>query len=140
VSDPSIWNVLHDGTIAAIEGEVPGTLRFRIEIWYLRPYFSPAGKAFVVELAECDLFEVLPWSDDSLSRDVAAFAALRPRILSAEEMDDSVKVIWRGGELRLRYSSVHLALDTGEPLTLEALLEAAERYWDALEKRRPPVE
>jgi hypothetical protein len=140
VNDPSIWNVLHDGTITAIDGVVPGTLKVSVDIWYLRPFFAPAGTAFVVELTECDLFEVLRWDDATPPADPVSFAALQPSILEASVEHDEVKMIWIGGELRLRYASVRISLDTGSAIPMEALLAAAERYWDSFGRRSPPVE
>jgi hypothetical protein len=33
---PEIWNVLHDGTIVAMAGQVPGEVKLEIEADYLR--------------------------------------------------------------------------------------------------------
>lgn len=41
--------------------------------------------------------------------------------------------------LRLRYGAVSVQLDSGEPIGLDALQDAADRYWAAVEARRSLV-
>ena len=50
---PDLWNVLHDGTIVAVTGQVPGEVRLEIETDYLRIRFSDEGPLFALTLRDC---------------------------------------------------------------------------------------
>jgi hypothetical protein len=53
---PSIWNLLHDGCIERIEGNVRGDLSVFVSIEYLRSRFQDTGDCIVVKLIDCSQF------------------------------------------------------------------------------------
>lgn len=134
--DVRIWNLLHDGGIDVIEGLVPGDLRLQVGLLYLRQMLPGDGEGFIVQLLNCTHFEYTPW-DMSGTCDLRAIEAACPEVLSAES-GDPVTVCCAGGMLRLRYEAVKVQLDSGEPIDLDVLQDAAERYWAAFEARQRP--
>ena len=125
--DPSLWNLLHDGSIENIEGSVPGDVSLHVSIRYLRNRFPGEGTGFLVRLLECSRFVFQPYDKQEIA-DVALIAALEPEILSAE-VGDPLEICCTLGTLVLRYKNFALALDTGEPVTLAELDAAAANYW-----------
>ena len=120
-----------------MDGNVPGDLQLSIEIDYLRQMFEPPGRNFRVELQSCTLFEFQSWVDDSVISDPRVVETIQPEILSGSEAGDHVTVICNGYALRLRYDGVHIALDTGDAITLDELQAGADRYWTEWDNRRP---
>jgi hypothetical protein len=129
-----IWNVLHDGTLSDISGTVPGDIRLKIEIPYLRDFFHPAGKSFLVDLQDCTEFRMI--REQGSIGDLSKIIVLQSSILSTESEDCPVKIATTEGELELSFASSRLSLDTGEPITHEELCEACERYWENFGKRQ----
>jgi hypothetical protein len=60
-----LWDILHDGVIEGVEGNVPGDVIFNIEIEYLRELFSDGGKNIIVRLIGCDVLSISPTSRPS---------------------------------------------------------------------------
>jgi hypothetical protein len=134
----TLWKLLHDGDIESIDGRVPGTLRLRVGIQYLRDMFRGSGNGFRVELRGCDLIELESWMDDTaIVRDPEAIGKVGLEISSAEERPDHLLVICSGYDLRLRYQSAHVELDNGMPVTIDELQDAADRFWTEWEKANP---
>lgn len=128
-----LWNLLHDGSLTKLSGQVPGRVELTVEIDYLREIFRPAGRGFVVTLTGCTRLEFQPWDAESAVTNFAELARLEPELLSADERDDLITVTCVDGVLRLVYSSASVRLDTGRGITLAELESAAQNYWDELE-------
>jgi hypothetical protein len=143
---PEIWNVLHDGVIVALEGEVPGTLRIDVSIDYLRKRFDEAGESIQLSLYGCTRFAYQQSPASAFITDLPSIVLMRPEILNAslcgglceiECADGSIEVVAAGGSIRL---------DTGRNVELRELIEVADGYWtewserarQAREARRKP--
>ncbi|HVI03160.1 MAG TPA: hypothetical protein VM869_30900 [Enhygromyxa sp.] len=130
--DPSPWNLLHDGTLVAIQ-RAGSTVRLTIELPHLRVRFEPRGEAFFVELHGVESFGYLPYTDrwdEPLIEELAAIVAERPNVVEAEARkptrdDPASMVVWGSlGSLRLAYASLELALDSGRAITIDDLARA----------------
>jgi hypothetical protein len=123
---PDIWNVLHDGTVVAVVGRVPGNLRIDIEADYLRSRFTDHGSRFVITLQDCRTCEFQQWSSpEHLVTDLHEIAGLQLWILSAD-VTENVCIVHctqgdNGGTLRVPARDAALALDSGRTLTLEEI-------------------
>lgn len=71
----SLWNTLHDGTIAKIAAPRHDTRLINIEIEYLRHMFSEKGNAIIVQLDSCDVFEYQNFTDEQWTQDLLTSAA-----------------------------------------------------------------
>lgn len=131
--NPDIWNVFHDGTITALSGEVPGNVHIFIEIRYLRAMLPGNGTGFNMQLGGCTLCEFEEYNK-APSNDFSRIAALESEILSARAVDHILEVTCTLGTLRVAYGEAELALESGEPISNEALSEACDRYWDEWER------
>lgn len=130
--DVTIWNVLHDGKIAAADGVVPGDLRLSIEIAYLCEYLSTQGIHLVVTLVGCKRFDFQPYHEPLVSGP-SAVAALGLELLDAEWLGEFVRIQCAdggyGGQLLLQYRSAQPATIEGRLLLLSEIESAAEQYW-----------
>ena len=135
--NPSLWNLLHDATLAAVEGSVPGDLLLTIECDYIREMLPRTGAGFVVRLCGCSFFEFEPY-DQPPYADLPAIGQLELEILSAEA-GNPLAICCTGGTLRLRYESAEIALDSGKAISLGELDRAAARYWRQWEQRNQPA-
>jgi hypothetical protein len=131
--DPSLWNLLHDGSIVQANGGVPGQVALHIECLYLRDMFPGTGDGFIVKLTECSLLEYELY-DELPIQALDVIASLEPEILSAKS-GAPLEVCCSAGTLRLQYASAELTLDTGEPVSSLELDQAAETYWRRWEER-----
>ena len=131
-SDLCPWNLLHDGTLVGAERE-GGRLTLVVDIRYLRERFDEPGTAIVLELRGCTELAYVPDHGERVRR-ADQLAAMEIEILGATADGDAVRVDCNEGNLHLRYRELDLALDTGTPLTLEALVDAARSYWDDFER------
>lgn len=131
---PAIWNVLHDGTITAIAGSVPGTVRLDVSIDYLRQRFADSGRTIQVILTGCTRFAYRDYEAKDFTTDLSAIASIQPEVLSAEMRGDLSEICCVGGTLEVRASSGSLALDSGRRLTLEELIAVSEAYWTEWEE------
>jgi hypothetical protein len=133
MTDRAFWQYLHDGSIERIDGAVPGDLVVRVSIEYLRAQFAGAGDGFDIALHGCTRFEFEPYGGVPCD-DLAAIAAMDVEILSrADEMPLTIACVT--GVLRLDYAAAAIRLDTGEPVTIEQLVQASDAYWAAWEAR-----
>jgi hypothetical protein len=134
-----IWNVLHDGGIAGIEGCVPGDLTLRINIPYLRQMFSESGEDILLRLNLCTRFAMKIWKDDLLTDDPQRIVASDTEILSTESEDIPVHIVTTQGEIDADFQSFALALDDGKAISFEDLCTACERYWTRWEEEAKAV-
>jgi hypothetical protein len=132
--DPTLWTLLHDGGIDAIDGSVPGTLTLTVSIQYLRERFPGDGDGFAIVLSDCTEFAFAPWDGPPLT-DLAAIAACEPEILDAEA-GDALTIGCTAGTLRTRYAAAAIRLDTGGAVTVDELTAAAQSYWAEWSARR----
>jgi hypothetical protein len=58
-----------------------------------------------------------------------------PWLVHADVADDGIVVESSEGVLRLRYAALALRFDSGQPLAIVALQEAARQYWDEFSTR-----
>ena len=128
-----LWNILHDGTIAQIRGTVPGDIRLKVEIEYLRNMFSPPGQSIFVTLENCRRMHLL--APPKAAR--RALSEKRVTILSAKSDDGAIVVDSTEGDLVLEYDSFALELDSGERISLEQLAQASKQYWETLARKHP---
>jgi hypothetical protein len=132
-----IWNLLHDGWIAQIQGRVPGTITLRIECDYLRKYFPEPGTAFVISLANCTAFDFTEYGASQTISDLGQIEKLSLEILSSGE-SNSIHVACHGtgGTIRIQADHSHIALDSAESINIEDLRKAADDYWEKFKLRR----
>jgi len=128
-----LWNILHDGTIAQIRGKVPGDIRLRIEIEYLRNMFPPPGQSIYVTLTNCRRMQLMA----SPKKAKRALSEKSVTILSAKGDDGGIVVRSTEGDLVLEYDSFELELDSGEAISLEQLAQASKQYWETLASEHP---
>lgn len=135
--NPDLWGLFHDGTIEALSRPGPGVVEVRISILYLREMFRGAGDCFVVTLHGCSRFRYRLFEGES-TENLSQIALAAPEILHVSQRPDLV-LLCTGGELDITYDSMAVALDTGEAVSVEQLVQAAQRYWDGWEatNRRP---
>jgi len=139
---PDFWNVLHDGTVVAVAGRVPGDLRIDVEADYLRSRFTDHGSRFVITLQDCRTFEFHRWpAPGQPVTDLHEIAALQLWILSAD-VAENVCIVHctqgdNGGTLRVSARDAALALDSGRVLTLEEISSVANAYWAEFASRKP---
>lgn len=131
----SLWNLLHDGTIAKIAAPRHDTRLLTIEIEYLRHMFSKDGNAIIVQLDSCDVFEYQDYqnfTDEEWTQELLTIATYEPEIISATQNPNNILTIGCvAGLVRTRYQSFSLTLDNGYPITFENLKNAHQRYWEA---------
>jgi hypothetical protein len=132
-----IWNVLHDGTLLEISGDVPGDLRLSIEIDYLRERFPEPGRRIVLTLLRCTAFSYQPDEIDGPLIDFPAISGEKPQILRAEDWTDPNQVYCVSGTIRVEAAEFSIALDSGRPVSLEELCAASEAYWAEWRAKAP---
>lgn len=131
--NPDIWGVFHDGNIEAVSRLAPGVVEVRVSIPYLREMFEGAGDSFLVTLHGCVRFCYRPFTGASIE-DINQIAVAAPEILSVTQRPELV-LLCTCGELDIAYDSMAVALDSGEPVSEEQLVQAAQRYWDGWEAK-----
>jgi hypothetical protein len=127
------WAAFHDGSVTRIEGTLPGTLRLRIEIQYLREMFPTPGDAFAVTLTGCTRFSFAEYDQPPIE-DLARIAALEPEILYVGGLDP-LTLDCNDGTLALEYATMRVSLEDGQPVAYQELKVAWDKYWDAFEAR-----
>ena len=132
---PAIWNVLHDGSIIAIQGTVPGTVRLDVSIDYLRERFSDSGKIIEVTLTGCTRFAYRDFDVGEFSTEFSVIAAMEPEVLSAKMRGDLNEVYCVSGVLEVVAVGGSLALDGGRSITLQELIDVSEAYWTEWSER-----
>ncbi|MFB2978238.1 hypothetical protein [Microseira sp. BLCC-F43] len=125
-----IWNMLHDGCIDSISGNIPGKVQVRVNILYLRQMFSEDGKSIIVTLDNCQKFEYEPYGSSSRFTELSVIESRSLEILSADSHDNDIHIFCVEGTIYLRHSGISLALDTGRQITVVELENACRKYWD----------
>ncbi|MEG4248759.1 hypothetical protein [Microcoleus sp. Pol10D4] len=137
----SLWNLLHDGTIAKIAAPRQDTRLLTIEIEYLRHMFSKDGNAIIVQLDSCDIFEYQNFTDEEWTQELLTIATYEPEILSATQNQNNILTIGCvAGLVQTRYQSFTLTLDNGYPITIENLKNAHQCYWEAFGNKNSVME
>jgi hypothetical protein len=122
-----IWQHFHYGYINRIDRIAPGLLRLEIAIEYLRDMFPEPGTRFVVTLTACSKFVYCGY-DEQPTDDIAEIQAREPEILYINSMDPLV-LDCADGTLELAYEAMTVALESGRPVTEDALVQASDKYW-----------
>lgn len=132
---PDVWGVFHDGTLAKIEGTVPGDLSIHLQIEYLRREFDEDGDFFIVELGSCTRFRYSEY-DAAPTEDRQDIQNREIEILSVSS-EDPLVLNSSLGILELAYETMRVRLPSGRALASEDLLAASQRYWKAWAARAP---
>lgn len=133
---PTIWNVLHDGSIDAITGQVPGHVTVTASCEYLRERFAEPGDAFVIGLRNCVKLQHRLTVDTPAETNLQSIADQYLGILSAEMHDSVCRIYTDKGILELQCDDGSLALDSGRAVPVDELLSVADAYWDEWETKR----
>jgi hypothetical protein len=123
------WNLLHDGGIDAIRGEVPGVVSVDISIQYLRQRFPGEGAGFTIVLANCSELTYCEYGSTPVT-DFDAIVALEPEIVRVERSDCSVVVNCDMGTLTMSYEDAAICLDSVEQISFDQLAACSRAYWD----------
>lgn len=130
--NPAPWGLLHDGYIVELKWS-DQTLIALIECEYLRERFAEPGKLFVYTMHNCRHLAYTAHDGSKLdARRVVA--ETWPGISCAEYGHATMRVMLDEGILELKYDSLSIGLDNGEPVALERLDQIAVEYWDEWEK------
>lgn len=134
-----VWNILHDGEIVRIEGEVPGDVFLTINIPYLRRMFSKQGENIILALQGCTKLSMKIWDVklSSVTEDFSRIVETNTGILSTESLDVPVHVVTTEGEIDVVFQTFSLRLDDGSDITFQALCDACEGYWARWNDRLP---
>lgn len=71
-----IWNVLHAGGVAAVDGSIPGNVTIRVNIPYLRKMLSDDGDGILVHLVSCKSLTMKIWDEDATTGDPKRIASV----------------------------------------------------------------
>ena len=126
---PEIWNVLHDGSIVAVSGRIPGEIRLSISIDYLRERFADPGKLIFVTLANCTHISFTPFGAANPILDTTEIVSAEPEILSAKFGNGRSVICCVSGILEVEAKDGDLALDSGHSITLQTLIDVSDAYW-----------
>src|SRR5690349_15351743 len=122
----AIWNVLHDGEITAAI-HVGNVLELHVNIGYLRRRMEPKGDGFVLKLNGVSQYSFASYSDSTELVDPQ-----RPSgpawILSTESAAMPIVINTTEGDLTLAFVTLELTLDTGAPVTFEAIERTSNSY------------
>jgi hypothetical protein len=137
----SIFNIFHDGSIAA--GELTdGTLRLSIDIQYLAERIHADYTSFEVTLHGVAGLSFTPWTDGESAPidDPDQILALDLEILSCNRDGERLTILCSqhssvgpGGELALAAGSASVADEGNREYSLAELAALATAYWEALQ-------
>jgi hypothetical protein len=137
--DVAIWNILHDGRIIAITGELPGDLTLSVEITYLGRRLHTRAEHLVLELKGCRRIEYRPY-EESATHIAHLQATLGLEILSASAAMGQLTIDCAdggaGGQLLADYDIAFAFTSEGEPLAQAVLERASDEYWQDWENKR----
>jgi hypothetical protein len=129
-----IWNILHDGSITAVESK-DDIIRMFVGIAHLRRRFQPPGDSFVVALSGVSHCEFRHFDGETTNlSDV--FETGEPEILSTSSEGFPITIQTTLGRLIVSFDSISVALDTGQPILFGAIERVAAQYWEEFERRR----
>ena len=132
------WSVFHDGEISSVSGNIPGDLEFIIVADYLREEFAEAGVAFKIHVTKCEMLSFKSFTSNETISGIDALAGQDLEILTAKLDDDVLLVTMTGGQLRMRYQSEALSLDSGCAVQISDIAAAAERVVSDLKNPGEP--
>ena len=142
-NDYQIWNILHDGVLAEIKGDISGDLKIRVEIEYLARKLKGRFSSIFVTLKNCSLFIYERyWTKDNVQIFTSPneLEGITPAIvtLSCDEMDDHLLIDDICGSIKTRYDSAELTLENGDPLAFQELDNISKEYWDNFGAKQDP--
>ncbi len=128
---PTIWNVLHDGSIDRVAGTVPGRVSLYVGIEYLRERIPDDGEYIIVTLDECKSLVYRPYNSTIEMTDLTTIGGKSLTILNAEMEKSTCRVFTDLGILEIQFDGGSLSLDSGRIISLRDLLAVADAYWTA---------
>ena len=131
--NPDFWGIFHDGHIWKIEGDISRDITLHISVLYLREMFSGEGAGFKVYLSNCELVEYTEYGEEP-TQELNTIAERRPEILYVNSTNPII-LDCTMGTLKLRYYSASVFLDSGEPVSYDALVSACTGYWEVLKRK-----
>ena len=131
-----IWNLLHDGSITAIE-QNGDTLTMFISIPYVRRRMKPIGDSFNLTLSGLSRMDFCdPWGEiHSFAEELGVGVVTGPTIISSHSDSMPITIEFEYGRLILDFQSISFALDTGSPVSLMEIEKVAAEYWQELVSR-----
>jgi len=132
--DYQIWNILHDGALVDLQGNIPGELNIKVEIEYLANMLNGQYDNIFVKLENCSLFEYeRNWSKDEIQiyKTIKELDGIEPALmaLSCDEENDYLLIWDICGSIKTRYDSAELFLENGDSLSFDELYNASKEYW-----------
>lgn len=131
--DVATWNVLHDGRIIDIKGELPGDLTVSIEVAYLCRRLRTTAEHLVLELKDCRQFEYRPYERDTTHVSHLQ-AVIGLEILSAETAMGQLSIACAdggaGGQLFVDYGVAFVFTSEGELQSQASLERTSDEYWE----------
>ncbi len=127
-----IWNLLHDGSIVAFEGECPGNISVKVEIEYLCEVLAVGSTFLWVHLHGCSTIAYIPFNDSTPITDLTQLRDCDLEILSAKNEEGHISVCCTDCILHLNYVDATCELDNGASVTFATLFQACKQYWDEL--------
>lgn len=136
----ALFNLLHDGFIAAHRAEPGGALTLTVEIAYLAERIAPAYTALAVTLLDASGLRLLPWAmpGDPAPAPIADLGAIfdgQPDILSATQGAGAAAILLRydgapeRGDLLIPPTPARVRDEAGRCYALDELAQIAEGYW-----------
>ncbi|MGP0566961.1 MULTISPECIES: hypothetical protein [unclassified Nitrospina] len=116
-----VWDLFHDGSIASIDGGVPGDLLLKIEIKWLKQLFSKENDWIWLELRNCKLFEFKPEDQSHYLQNISTIQKQDLWIEDCEESGEGLTVYCHGGILRTRYGNHIVYLEEGQVISEETI-------------------
>ena len=129
--DSSVWELLHDGVVEAVERQ-GDRLVLDVAIEYLTELLEPGAGPLRLTLVGLRHLRFTPY-DGEPTEDPAALADLE--LLSARCQDGRLEVCTADGTLELAYAGVDIHLADGSSLTVPELEQIAAAYWADWEAR-----
>lgn len=129
-----LWEILQNGQVESITGDVPGTVSVEISLSWLRQQFPNAGSGFRVDLSHCSAFEYRE-NEDSPRRELYPIVAASPASVREAYAQEPVTVNFISGTLTAFYAQAHIFLDSGALISFAELTAANQAYWNEWEAR-----
>ena len=121
------WDCLHDGTITAAAGSVPGNVELTIDCEYILEELHPSPGFLRLQITNCTRFEIDVGGIGTPRDGFEVLATAELEIVDAEMIEGGVKIYSDTGILWLRYETELLMLDDGTIVSLSTLVDAADR-------------
>lgn len=127
-----VFNLLHDGSIYHIEGNVPGEIRINVDCGYLRTLVNEVGDSFILRLRNCQKFVYLPYKDEGFGSEVSQLSEIskhEPDFVTAEQTDLCVSIYCSKGVIQAQFSSISVWLNTETEISFSDLELIVNDYW-----------